>query len=570
MNKFLSPNIKSKARVKIASALLVVVGSMQLTCFNALAMPADAKSSGSDYPTMSDQICSGFSQVQVETIKDTCLGLVADATQGLKMPRYSVQSKDNTIYISDMGSWGIETGTIWALEIQQDNQNSSSKKKVKLTNLFPNKKLTMPNGLLMDPEGRLYVGTPTGIFRFAPKNNQSNSYNLNANLELVENGFMQSIFRKTEYANSKSYNQMPPDQKNRHPLIQMAANKDFTEIYFNVGAPSDHCSQGIKTKNDLGLCVQSESSLVNAGIWKVKLSNNSERKTITTEAVARGLRNSMGLALHPITQKLYQAENSLDLKEENLPYEEINLIEPGAHYGWPYCHSNNQVTVEFKNVVSSKDCTTKYHPALINMPAHVAPLGLMFYQNQKIAALQGKMLVSWHGYRDAGQKVVSYSLDTQGMPLSPKPELIIFNWSAKLNVRPKGSPVGLTELNDGSVLVIDDKNSSVLILDQGDNYTSDNHSDGQIKISVEQINAIKPLMNFFTNTCSACHSEMRTSDPQKLIIGLIENKKINLNSKVESPLLVRVKNGSMPMGAPLSNTDKETVVKQIENFLKTF
>ncbi len=169
-----------------------------------------------------------------------------------------------------------------------------------------------------------------------------------------------------------------------HPLVQLATNKDFTEIYMNVGAPSDACTAGVKTKTDEGLCVQSESPLVNAGIWKTVLSNDANRKKVRTEPMARGLRNSMGLAVHPVTQRLYQAENSMDLKDADLPFEEINLITPGRHYGWPYCHSNDKVNEFFADVIQSSDCTTRFAPALINMPAHVAPFGLMFYQSNRV------------------------------------------------------------------------------------------------------------------------------------------------------------------------------------------
>ncbi len=44
---------------------------------------------------------------------------------------------------------------------------------------------------------------------------------------------------------------METKNKNKHPLIQMVANADFTEMYFNVGAPSDDCARGLKTINEM-------------------------------------------------------------------------------------------------------------------------------------------------------------------------------------------------------------------------------------------------------------------------------------------------------------------------------
>jgi glucose/arabinose dehydrogenase len=38
-----------------------------------------------------------------------------------------------------------------------------------------------------------------------------------------------------------------------------------------------------------------------------------------------------------------QAENAIDFASPAEPYEEINLIGPGQHYGWPYCYNNRAV-----------------------------------------------------------------------------------------------------------------------------------------------------------------------------------------------------------------------------------
>lgn len=520
------------------------------------------------YPQFKNNLCSGFPQIMVGSIENTCLGRVADQEQGFSMPRYSVQSSDGTIYVSDMGSWAFQTGTIWAVELPSEkNQFKTSK----ITNLFPKNKLTMPNGLLLDPEGRLYVGTPTGVFRFQPKN-ENKEYNLNPSLELIENGFLSSIFRKDEYSSAASFSEFSRNKaslKNKHPLIQLAANKNFTEIYINVGAPSDDCAKGIKTKNDQGLCAQSESPLVNAGIWKLILSNNTERKKLQTLPMARGLRNSMGLAVHPVTEKLYQAENSMDLKDIDYPFEEINLIEEGRHYGWPYCHSNDKINEAFKTVISADLCFKKYSPPIINMPAHVAPLGLLFYTSDYLSPLKNKLLVSWHGYREYGQKIVSYSLNEKGLPLSQKPENIVFSWAAKSGVRPKGAPVGLTQLKDGRILIIDDKNKALLILDRGNPFTDDQAQEKEIQISEAQIENIKPLQGFLKLKCASCHSPLGVDDSKSLIKNLYQLGMIDKINPNQSKLFLRIQKREMPLGNPLEENTYQDVLNKISLFLKS-
>lgn len=545
--------------------------AMALTFANVLSASAleaglaPTKNAQTGYPAYKNFLCSGFAQVMVPSIKNTCLGLVADKNNGLKMPRYSVQAADGTIYVSDMSGWTFTGGTIWAIDLPKIGE---ANKKIKITNLFPNFNLTMPNGLLIDPEGRLYVGMPTGIMRFQPKYTNG-QFNIAASLEMIENGFMTSLFRKNEYESAKKYSETDRAFKNSHPLIQLAANQDFTEIYMNVGAPSDNCARGVKTKNEQGFCTQAESPLVNAGIWKTTLSNNAARIKIKTSPVARGLRNSMGLAVHPLTQKLYQAENSMDLKDAEIPFEEINIIEQGQHYGWPYCHSNDQVNVAFTDVVKPGDCTTKYKSALINMPAHTAPLGLLFYQSKHLSALTGKLLVSWHGYREHGQKVVAYSLDEKGLPISFKAEPIISQWAAKNGVRPQGAPVGLTELNDGRLLVVDDKNKSLLILDGGQNYVDNADDETKLIVTAEQIEAIKPLQGILNNSCKVCHSPLGETDPKKLIETLLTNTMVNKDDLQKSKLLLRIIKKEMPLGQPLDSATYEETVKAVQQFLKT-
>ena len=58
---------------------------------------------------------------------------------------------------------------------------------------------------------------------------------------------------------------------------------------------------------------------------------------------ARGLRNAVGLAIEPTTQKLWVSQNERDditPDHQNLPPEEINILQDGKDYGWPYCYSH--------------------------------------------------------------------------------------------------------------------------------------------------------------------------------------------------------------------------------------
>jgi glucose/arabinose dehydrogenase len=99
---------------------------------------------------------------------------------------------------------------------------------------------------------------------------------------------------------------------------------------------------------------------------------------------ASGLRNSMAMALHPASGKLWQADNARDsiqlampglANDNELPHDELNLIEPNAHYGWPYCYDANLASPDYPG----QRCSTYRAPKRL-LPAHAAPLGMLFYR----------------------------------------------------------------------------------------------------------------------------------------------------------------------------------------------
>ena len=56
-----------------------------------------------------------------------------------------------------------------------------------------------------------------------------------------------------------------------------------------------------------------------------------------------GLRNAVGIAMNPATKQIWVTQNERDNIEpdhEDLPPEEINILQDGGDYGWPYCYGN--------------------------------------------------------------------------------------------------------------------------------------------------------------------------------------------------------------------------------------
>ena len=178
------------------------------------------------------------------------------------------------------------------------------------------------------------------------------------------------------------------------------------------------------------------------------------------QLVASGLRNSMGLAVMP-DGALVAAVNARDainradpsLSDALLPHDTLDVIKPGADYGWPYCFDNGRPSPEYR----AHDCKATLPPTLL-LPPHAAPLGLIVYHGTKLPALDGHLIMPYHGYRAGGHRIMSLALQPLGTP-----EMLVGGWDAGAQ-GPMGSPVSVAEMADGGVLITEDHNGTLLRL----------------------------------------------------------------------------------------------------------
>lgn len=131
---------------------------------------------------------------------------------------------------------------------------------------------------------------------------------------------------------------------------------------------------------------------------------------------ATGLRNTVFMALHPVDGAIWGADNGRDVIGDDIPPDEVNIIEEGKDYGWPVCYGKNVKDTDFS---SSETCTGKT-PSRLDLPAHSAALGLAFvpeegwpeeWWNDLIIAYHG----SWNRSEPTGYKVVRFDFFNDGM-----------------------------------------------------------------------------------------------------------------------------------------------------------
>jgi glucose/arabinose dehydrogenase len=178
---------------------------------------------------------------------------------------------------------------------------------------------------------------------------------------------------------------------------------------------------------------------------------------------ATGLRNTVGFDWQPGTSHLYGTDNGRDLLGDDYPACELNRIERGGFYGWPYANANAEGATEpdpdLGEGHEAEIATTV--PAAHAFRAHTAPLGIIFVRRPNADPVyRGAALVALHGscHRSEldGYEIVSLHWDDEGS-ITERPFLTGFEVDGDVI----GRPVDVAEGPDGAFYVSDDYGGAI-------------------------------------------------------------------------------------------------------------
>jgi glucose/arabinose dehydrogenase len=236
------------------------------------------------------------------------------------------------------------------------------------------------------------------------------------------------------------YEDLPKQEANG--LRFLAVGPDG-KLYISVGLPCNNC-----------LPQPSEGQ-----IRRIDLEGNN------VEAVALGVRNSLGFDWSPQSKQLYFTDNGRDWLSEDAPSDELNRVaRPGEHFGAPFCYQGNLPDSQFG---WGRSCD-EFTPPIALLGPHVAPLGMRFYSGRMFPRdYNGAIFIarhgSWNRTKKLGGDVVIVRLNKSGSVASMEPFLTGF--IADNNYL--GRPADVEIMRDGSLLISDDWNGAVYRITHG-------------------------------------------------------------------------------------------------------
>ncbi len=254
-----------------------------------------------------------------------------------------------------------------------------------------------------------------------------------------------------------------PTARRGHWTRDVVFSKDGTKMFVSVGSASNVAEEMEKldpaalqkwvAEHPLGAAWGNESERADILIFDPQGKNR--------RIFATGIRNCVGMAIHPTTGDLWCSTNERDLLGDDLPFEYVTRVREGAFYGWPWYYIGGNQDPRHKG--EREDLRDKVTVPDVLMQAHSASLEIVFYDgNQFPAEYKGDGFValhgSWNRSKRTGYKIVRIPTK-DGVPTGEYEDFVIGFGINDANTW--GRPVGITVAKDGALLFSEDGNSTI-------------------------------------------------------------------------------------------------------------
>lgn len=243
--------------------------------------------------------------------------------------------------------------------------------------------------------------------------------------------------------------------------VTLYSEKSSMETVANLPTGGRHYTRslGFGPKNNLFVSIGSTCDVCKEDNSKHGTIQKVDTETGELTSYATGLRNAVFFEWSTINNKMWATEMGRDNLGDDLPPDEINIIEQGEDYGWPLCYGDNEYDQEFDGASNKEKPCKNREPSHIDLQAHVAPLGFDFvptstwpdkYRDDMLVAYHG----SWNRSIPVGYKIKWIKLNEQG-ELKNRADFIS-GWLAE-DYSSYGRPVDVEVYETGNAYISDDK-----------------------------------------------------------------------------------------------------------------
>lgn len=338
---------------------------------------------------------------------------VTKFADGFKNPRWIYQGPNGDLFVCEASTKANSANQITILQ-DSDKDGVYDVREVFISNL------NKPFGMLV-LNNYFYVANTDGLMMYPYKPGQKN---------ISETG--------------KKILDLPASGYNNHWTRNIIASPDGKKIMVAVGSASNAGEFGM------------DKEIRRANVLEINPDGTDEK------IYASGLRNPVGIQFYPGTNTLWTAVNERDLLGDDLVPDYLTSVKRDGFYGWPYSYWGQHKDPQVKE--QNDELIKKAIVPDVDLGAHTASLGLAFYDKKKFPARyhNGAFIGqhgSWNRSRLSGYKVVFVPFNN-GKPGKPEDFLTGFIQDEKKS-KVYGRPVGVTVLQDGSLLVADDAANTI-------------------------------------------------------------------------------------------------------------
>ena len=295
----------------------------------------------------------------------------------------------------------------------------------------PSVKFDIPNGVCYSPDGFLFVAERNRVMMFPAAEYFMEGSDTVA-IPIVKQGDL-----------------IPVEEESYNHTARVCAVGPDNKLYISLGQPFNVApAEKLELYNKVGI----------GGMIRMNRDGSGR------EVIATGIRNSVGHAFNPRDGSLWFTDNQVDGMGDETPPGELNKMpDVGMWYGHPYTGGGDVRTNEYKDQEIPGNLAEKYVPPQVEMIAHAADLGMMFYtgsmfpdkyKNAIFSAQHG----SWNAVNPRGARVMVTFLDEEGN--AAKTEPFAEGWLTESGFY-TGRPVDVQQYVDGSILVSDDKAGAI-------------------------------------------------------------------------------------------------------------